>query len=104
MNFILIWVFHLTAVPSKFRFSSVSSTPQSERFQESHPVRHSSVSPTQFPQTLPPPPDLRLTPNPVITSRGQPKPFDNIDIAKVFTTFYTIKKLYFIVFLSLSSL
>lgn len=80
-------------VPSKFRFSSVSSTPQSERYPESIPIRHSSVAPiTPQPQTLapisntlPPPPEPfhGVQPNPVITSRGQPKPLDNIDIAKV---------------------
>lgn len=79
-------------VPNKFRFSSVSSTPQTDRFPESIPIRHSSVAPgTPQPQTLapisntlPPPPEFRgVQPNPVITSRGQPKPLDNIDIAKV---------------------
>lgn len=76
-------------VPSKFRFSSVSSTQQPDRYPETNPIRYSSVA-TVTPQslssisnTLPPPPELRVQPNPVITSRGQPKPLDNIDIAKV---------------------
>lgn len=78
-------------VPTKFRFSSVSSTQQPDRYQETNPVRYSSSVATVTPQTLssisntlPPPPELRVVqPNPVITSRGQPKPLDNIDIAKV---------------------
>lgn len=76
-------------VPNKFRFSSISSTPQTERFPETIHIRHSTLAPTSpqsispVPQTLPPPPDLRIAPNPVITSRGQPKSFENIDIAKV---------------------
>lgn len=77
-------------VPSKFRFSSISSsTPQTERFPETHQLRHSTIASTSvqslspIQQTLPPPPELRIAPNPVITSRGQPKPFENIDIAKV---------------------
>lgn len=78
-------------VPNKFRFSSISSTPQTERFSETIPVRYSTLSPSSsqsilpVQQTLPPPPDLRIAPNPVITSRGQPKPFESIDIAKVQT-------------------
>lgn len=81
-------VYHV--VPRKFHFSSLSSTtPQTERFPVTIPVRHSTIASTsvqglsQFPQTLPPPPELRIAPNPVITSRGQPKPIDNLDIAKV---------------------
>lgn len=79
-------------VPSKFRFSSISSTTaQAERYSEPIQVRapvqaQSSAQqqqPSQFQQTLPPPPELRIAPNPVITSRGQPKPFENVDIAKV---------------------
>ncbi|XP_055837090.1 uncharacterized protein LOC129905597 isoform X5 [Episyrphus balteatus] len=37
-------------------------------------------------QTLPPPPELRVAPNPVITSRGQPKPLldSHEDIAKLY--------------------
>lgn len=83
-------------VPNKFRFSSISSTPQTERFQETIPVRHSTLAPTSptqsilaVHQTLPPPPDLRIAPNPVITSRGQPKSFESIDIAKVLRTTHT---------------
>lgn len=70
-------------VPSKFRFSSLTSPrpishpTQTERIQESTVRIQTQQS---FP---PPPPELRVAPNPVITSRGQPKPFDSIDIAKV---------------------
>lgn len=72
-----------SAVPSKFRFSSISSTQQPDRYPEQVIVRHSSVAPPQYSQTLPPPPDLRISPNPVITTRGHPKALDSIDIAKV---------------------
>lgn len=77
--FLLFWA----AVPNKFRFSSISSTPQTERYPDPVVVRHSSIAPPQYTQTLPPPHDLRIAPNPVITTRGHPKPLDNIDIAKV---------------------
>ncbi|XP_031627349.1 uncharacterized protein LOC116343441 isoform X2 [Contarinia nasturtii] len=84
-------------VPNKFRFSSVSSTPQTERFPDSIPVRQSSVAPvtpqtySPISNTLPPPPELRVVqPNPVITSRGQPKPLDNIDIAKLYEAHDTL--------------
>lgn len=33
--------------------------------------------------SIPPPPELKIAPKPVITSRGQPKPFEPVDIAKV---------------------
>lgn len=76
-------------VPNKFRFSSISSTQQPDRYSDAL-VRHPSVTPatpqtiSPISNTLPPPPELRVVqPNPVITSRGQPKPLDNIDIAKV---------------------
>lgn len=69
-------------VPNKFRFSSLQSTsPAPERSSELASVRH-PVS-LQSQQTIPPPPELRIPPNPVITSRGQPKPLENLDIAKV---------------------
>ncbi|XP_055296768.1 mucin-5AC [Sitodiplosis mosellana] len=81
-------------VPNKFRFSSVSSTPQTDRYPDSIPVRHSSVSPVTQ-QTLAPlsntlPPQPFVQPNPVITSRGQPKPLDNLDIAKLYEAHDTL--------------
>lgn len=42
-----------------------------------------SLYPIPRGQTLPPPPELRISPKPVVTSRGQPKPFQTDDIAKV---------------------
>lgn len=66
-------------VANKFRFSSLPlQQTKSEQFNEAG-VRHQS----QYQQTIPPPPELRIAPNPVITSRGQPKPFEPSDIAKV---------------------
>ena len=62
-------------VPShKFRFSSVQAGPASG---PSGPAIPAQV------QALPPPPELRIAPNPVITSRGQPKFSEQEDIAKV---------------------
>lgn len=69
-------------IPShKFRFSSLQN-PITKQAQSS------SVVPilSQFPQqTIPPPPELRVPPNPVITSRGHPQQQieQQIDIAKV---------------------
>lgn len=65
----------------KFRFSSLQN-PTTKQTQSS------SVVPilSQFPQqTIPPPPELKVPPNPVITSRGQPQQQieQQIDIAKV---------------------
>lgn len=40
-------------------------------------------------QHIPPPPELKIAPNPVITSRGQPKPFQQVDIAKVSAFIFT---------------
>lgn len=84
-------------VPTKFRFSSISSTtPQADRFSDSIQVRTpAQPQPSQIQQTLPPPPELRVAPNPVITSRGQPKPFENVDIAKVNDDLLKINKLCF---------
>lgn len=43
-----------------------------------------SLYPIPRGQTIPPPPELRIAPKPVVTSRGQPKPFEPaLDIAKV---------------------
>lgn len=42
-----------------------------------------SLYPVPRGQTIPPPPELKVPPKPVITSRGQPKPFQHVDIAKV---------------------
>lgn len=56
---------------SKFRFSS-SSGPSSSG--QGIPARVHAI---------PPPPQLRVAPNPVITSRGQPKFEEEKDIAQV---------------------
>ncbi len=58
-----------THQPQKFRFSSPSG-PASQGI----PARVHAI---------PPPPELRVAPNPVITSRGQPKFEEEKDIAKV---------------------
>lgn len=67
-------------VTNKFRFSSLpAQQTKSEQLSETG-VRQSQY---RVQQTLPPPPELRIAPNPVITSRGQPKPFEPSDLAKV---------------------
>lgn len=42
-----------------------------------------SLYPVARGQPLPPPPELRIAPKPVVTSRGHPKPFQSDEIAKV---------------------
>lgn len=60
----------------KFRFSSVPSAagPSS--------APSGPAIPAQI-QSIPPPPELKVAPNPVITSRGQPKLTEQEHIAKV---------------------
>lgn len=65
-------------VANKFRFSSL---PAQQTKPEQLSERHQSQFQAQH--TIPPPPELRIAPNPVITSRGQPQPFEPNDIAKV---------------------
>lgn len=67
----------IQVVTNKFRFTSIpAQQSKSEQLSESG-FRYQSE------QTIPPPPELHIAPNPVITSRGQPKPFEPNDIAKV---------------------
>lgn len=66
------------------RFSSTTSKPTIA--QQYHRQPSQSIQVQNPVQTLPPPPELsRIAPNPVITSRGQPKPIidSQEDIAKV---------------------
>lgn len=63
-----------TIQPQKFRFSSVQSAPSGPSAQGIQQARVHAI---------PPPPELRVAPNPVITSRGQPKFEEEKDIAKV---------------------
>lgn len=62
-----------TNQPQKFRFTSNPSAPSGPSSQ-GIPARVHSI---------PPPPQLKVAPNPVITSRGQPKFEEEKDIAKV---------------------
>lgn len=59
-----------TNQPQRFRYSSAPSGPSAQGI----PARVHAI---------PPPPELRVAPNPVITSRGQPKFEEEKDIAKV---------------------
>lgn len=71
------------AVSSRVRFSSLPQ-PQEELSGPSGPSGPSAPAHIQQIQTLPPPPDQhRISPNPVITSRGQPKSFSQDEILKV---------------------
>lgn len=60
-----------TTQPQKFRFSSPSA-----------PASSGHGIPARV-HAIPPPPQLRVAPNPVITSRGQPKFEEEKDIAEV---------------------
>lgn len=60
-------------VSSRIRFSSVIDAPSAP----SAPAHIQQI------QTLPPPDQYRVAPNPVITSRGQPKNFPQDEILKV---------------------
>lgn len=70
-------------VPSRVRFGSAFSSPQEVRTQSPQQILKPTVPPQyhrQPPQvihaqvqTIPPPPELKVSPNPIITSRGQPK-------------------------------
>lgn len=60
-------------VPSRIRFSSGIEAPSAP----SAPAHIQQI------QTLPPPDQYRVAPNPVITSRGQPKNFPQEEILKV---------------------
>lgn len=70
-------------VPSRVRFGSAFTSPQEVRTQPPQQILKPTVPPQyhrQPPQviqaqvqTIPPPPELKVSPNPIITSRGQPK-------------------------------
>lgn len=64
--------------PHKFRFSSLQAGPSSQKPQSQ--AQHAIQAQIQ---SIPPPPELRIAPNPVITSRGQPKLIEQQNIAKV---------------------
>lgn len=90
-------------VPSRVRFGSaftsqaVTSTTQAQPPKPTVPQQYhrqpSQVIQAQV-QTIPPPPELRVAPNPIITSRGQPKSLldSREEIAKViiFLSFYIV--------------
>lgn len=68
-------------ISSRIRFSSL---PLEAPSGPSGPSGPSAPAHIQQIQTLPPPPDQqRIAPNPVITSRGQPKSFSQDEILKV---------------------
>ena len=92
-------------VPSRVRFGSAFTSPQDVRSQpQSQQILKATVPPQyhrQPPQviqaqvqTIPPPPELKVSPNPVITSRGQPKHLLEAqeEIAKVKQNTFLIKK------------
>ncbi|KAM7351087.1 chitin deacetylase-like 5 [Cochliomyia hominivorax] len=70
-------------VPSRVRFGSAFTSPQEVRNPQPQQVLKATVPPQyhrQPPQviqaqvqTIPPPPELKVSPNPIVTSRGQPK-------------------------------
>lgn len=86
----------------KFRFSSLQNGPtspapsrqpqqlplqqqQQPQYQQQHQQQQQQqhqVYQAQV-QAIPPPPELRVAPNPVVTSRGQPKLIEQQNIAKV---------------------
>lgn len=74
---------------TKFRFSSVpeqqqpARETQREREREREQSQPSAPAHIQQIQTIPPPPELKYAPNPVITSRGQPRNFEKDEIIKV---------------------
>jgi len=80
---------HAQHVPSRVRFGAAfSSQGGTQKTATVPPQYHRSppqVIQAQVQNIPPPPPELRVSPNPVITSRGQPKPLidSQEDIAKV---------------------
>lgn len=70
-------------VPHKVRFSGVTNAPQQQQRVSYQPSPQPRIV---ISSTIPPPPELRVAPNPVITTRGQPRqlldPED--DIAKLY--------------------
>lgn len=71
---------------TRVRFSSVQEpTVREQQRDRDHREQSQPSAPAHIQQiqTLPPPPELRFAPNPVITSRGQPKNFPQEEIIKV---------------------
>lgn len=67
---------------SRIRFSAVSGPSASGPSAPSAPARIQQISSSQ---SYPPPPEpLRVAPNPVITTRGQPRNLQEEDIAKLY--------------------
>nr|NP_001245805.1 chitin deacetylase-like 5, isoform F [Drosophila melanogaster]AFH03482.1 chitin deacetylase-like 5, isoform F [Drosophila melanogaster] len=81
---------HAQHVPSRVRFGAAfSSQGGTQKTATVPPQYHRSppqVIQAQVQNIPPPPPELRVSPNPVITSRGQPKPLidSQEDIAKLY--------------------
>ncbi|KQS69892.1 uncharacterized protein LOC6542325 isoform X6 [Drosophila erecta] len=81
---------HAQHVPSRVRFGAAfSSQGGTQKTVTVPPQYHRSppqVIQAQVQNIPPPPPELRVSPNPVITSRGQPKPLidSQEDIAKLY--------------------
>ncbi|XP_022222478.2 uncharacterized protein LOC111074128 isoform X11 [Drosophila obscura] len=81
---------HQQHVPSRVRFGSAFSSPGgAPKAPTVAPQYHRSppqVIQAQVQHIPPPPPELRVPPNPVVTSRGQPKPLLDAqeDIAKLY--------------------
>ncbi|XP_039147117.1 uncharacterized protein LOC6730395 isoform X9 [Drosophila simulans] len=81
---------HAQHVPSRIRFGAAfSSQGGTQKTATVPPQYHRSppqVIQAQVQNIPPPPPELRVSPNPVITSRGQPKPLidSQEDIAKLY--------------------
>ncbi|KAH8329412.1 hypothetical protein KR074_010235 [Drosophila pseudoananassae] len=77
-------------VPSRVRFGSAFSSPGAGASKVPTVAPQYHRSPPQVIQAqvqhIPPPPELRVPPNPVVTSRGQPKPLldSQEDIAKLY--------------------
>ncbi|KAI9584054.1 hypothetical protein GQX74_010389 [Glossina fuscipes] len=70
---------HQTNVPSRIRFGSAFTSPQTQQqsLKATAPPPQYHRQPSQVIQAqvhnIPPPPQLKVSPNPIITSRGQPK-------------------------------
>ncbi|XP_032307392.1 uncharacterized protein LOC6497677 isoform X7 [Drosophila ananassae] len=77
-------------VPSRVRFGAAFSSPGAGASKAPTVAPQYHRSPPQVIQAqvqhIPPPPELRVPPNPVVTSRGQPKPLldSQEDIAKLY--------------------
>ncbi|XP_039227201.1 uncharacterized protein LOC6526244 isoform X12 [Drosophila yakuba] len=81
---------HAQHVPSRIRFGSAFGSQGGTQKAATEPPQYHRSPPqviqAQVQNIPPPPPELRVSPNPVITSRGQPKPLidSQEDIAKLY--------------------